>query len=553
MKKNFVSLIACLTVVLISCSQMKKKVDLIIYSTTVYTVDSNFTVAQSFAVKDGKVVEVGTTSDIFNKYSAPNVYNGIGKVIVPGFIDGHCHFFYYGENLVKNADLADTKSFEEILGILHHHHQKFDTEWITGRGWDQNDWENKTWPNKAKLDELFPENPVVLTRIDGHAVLANSEALKRAGINPERKTEGGEILLDENGRMTGVLIDNAADLLKDYIPELSREEKTDALLMTQQKCFEAGLTSVVDAGMDKEDILLIDSLQKDGKLKMKVYAMLSPTEENFEHFLGKGSYVTDHLSVRSVKLYADGALGSRGALLTEPYADDPGNYGILINHPDYYREICQKAFDAGYQVNTHCIGDSGAKVILDIYSEFLEGKNDKRWRIEHAQIINPGDMNKFGKYSVIPSVQGTHATSDMYWAEDRLGPERIKWSYAFKELLEQNGWLINGTDFPIEKIYPIHTFYATVARKDLKGYPESGFLKENALNREETLKSMTIWAAKGSFEEDRKGSIEAGKDADFVILDSDIMQIPEKDIPRTRIVKTFVNGEEVYKNKDFVY
>lgn len=532
---------------------MKEKADLIIYSTTVYTVDSNFTVAESFAVKDGKIVEVGTTKDIFNKYSSPNVYNGIGKIVVPGLIDGHCHFLHYGENLVQNADLTDTKSFDEILDILQKHQEKYQTKWITGRGWDQNDWENKVWPNKTQLDELFPDNPVVLTRIDGHAVLANTEALNIAGITADRKIEGGEILLGKNGEMTGVLIDNAADTLKEYIPELSTEEKAKALVLAQQNCFEAGLTSIVDAGLDKEDILLIDSMQKSGELKMKVYAMLSPTEENFEHFLSSGPYVTDHLSVRSVKLYSDGALGSRGALLTKPYSDDPGNYGILINQPDYYREICKKAYNAGYQVNTHCIGDSGAKVMLDIYGEFLKGNNDKRWRIEHAQIIKPEDVDKFGNYSVIPSVQGTHATSDMYWAEERLGPERLKWSYAYKELCEQNRWLINGTDFPIEKIYPIHTFYATVARKDLKGYPAGGFLKENALDREETLKSMTIWAAKGSFEEGRKGSIEAGKDADFVILDSDIMQIPEKDIPRTRIVKTFVNGEEVYKNKDFDY
>jgi predicted amidohydrolase YtcJ len=274
--------------------------------------------------------------------------------------------------------------------------------------------------------------------------------------------------------------------------------------------------------------------------------MLSPTKENFRKFVNNGVVQTDRLTIRSIKLYADGALGSRGAKLLEPYSDDPGNTGLLIHNPDYYREVCAIAYKNGYQVNTHAIGDSANRMMLMIYGESLKGKNDKRWRIEHSQVINKDDFDLFSKFTIVPSVQPTHATSDMYWAEDRLGPERIKGAYAYKKLLNETGWLPLGTDFPIENINPLYTFYAAVARKDLKGYPEDGWQTENALSREEALKGMTIWAAKGSFEENKKGSIEPGKFADFVILDDDIMTIDIDLVPKITILSTWVNGEIVF-------
>lgn len=553
MKKTFIPLFGLITITLLSCSHMKKKADIIIHSTRIYSLDSNFTIYEALAVKDGKIAGLGTTKDVFDEFSAPVVYNALGRTLYPGFIDGHCHFYGYGAGLLRNADLVGTESYEEILGILKEHHERHDSEWILGRGWDQNDWLVKEFPTKKELDELFPENPVVLTRIDGHAVLANSEALKRAMINQNTTVEGGKVVLDESGEPTGILIDKAADFITDHIPELTEEEKIQALEEAEKNCFAVGLTSIVDAGLDKETILLIDSLHKQGRLKMKINCMLSPTEDNYEHFIKNGPYMTDRLTLRSVKLYADGALGSRGALLLEPYSDDPGNYGLLIKKPDYYREWSKKAYDNNYQVCTHTIGDSAARFVLDIYGEYLQEKNDKRWRIEHAQIIHPEDMHKFGKYSIIPSVQGTHATSDMYWAEDRLGPERIRWSYAFRELLKENGWIVNGTDFPIEEISPLLTFYATVVRKDLKGYPQGGFLKENALNREQALRSITIWAAKGSFEEEMKGSLETGKIADFVVLDKDLMIIEDKELPATKVVRTYSSGEMVYRNPEFSF
>jgi predicted amidohydrolase YtcJ len=306
---------------------------------------------------------------------------------------------------------------------------------------------------------------------------------------------------------------------------------------------------VVDAGLDFETIRMIDSLQQSGKLKMRINAMLSPTNQNIREFIEKGAFQKERLTVNSIKLYADGALGSRGALLLEPYSDDPGNYGLRLSSPGYLRDILAKAYDKNFQVNTHCIGDSANRMMLQLYGEVLKGPNDRRWRIEHAQVVHPDDFKLFAKFNIIPSIQSTHCTSDMYWAESRLGTDRIKGAYAYKKLLQQNGWLVNGTDFPIEEINPLLTFYAAVARMSENGYPEGGFQIENALSREEALRSMTIWAAKGSFEEDIKGSIEPGKFADFVILEKDIMTINQAEIPSIKVLKTYLNGELVFEAK----
>jgi predicted amidohydrolase YtcJ len=304
---------------------------------------------------------------------------------------------------------------------------------------------------------------------------------------------------------------------------------------------------VSDAGLNYDEILMIDSLQQSEKLKLRINAMLSPDDLNLTKFVRKGTFRKERLTVNSIKLYADGALGSRGALLQQPYSDDPGNYGIRMSDPDHFRDILTLADEHGYQVNTHCIGDSANRMILLLYGEVLKGPNDKRWRIEHAQVIHPDDFKLFEKFSIIPSVQTTHCTSDMYWAEERVGADRIKGAYAYKELLKQNGWLINGTDFPIEELNPLLTFYAAVARKDLNGYPEGGFQPENALSRQETLRSMTIWAAKGSFEENIKGSIEVGKYADFIILDKDMMTVDINEVPKIKVLKTYLNGELVFE------
>jgi hypothetical protein len=535
-----------LLIILTSGCNMKEKADLILINGLIYTVDSTSSVKQAFAVADGLFLAIGSNEEILGAYASDLVIDAGGKPLFPGFIDGHCHFYGYGLNQHQAVNLKGTRSFDEILQLLRNYHETHPYIWIIGRGWDQNDWDVKEFPDNTLLDQLFPQNPVILTRVDGHAVLANSEALRRAGIDAKTRVVGGEVRLI-NGKLSGMLLDNAADLMKGVIPEPEDLLKESALVQAQHDCFKVGLTSVVDAGLDYETILLIDSLQQAGKLKMRINAMLSPTEKNINEFVEKGAFQKERLTVNSIKLYADGALGSRGALLIEPYSDDPGNKGLLMANAGYFQEILTKAYEKGFQVNTHCIGDAANRIMLNLYGEVLKGPNDRRWRIEHAQVVHPDDFQLFAAFSIIPSIQGTHCTSDMPWAETRLGPDRVKDAYAYKKLLLQNGWLVNGTDFPIEEINPMLTFYASVARMNAEGGPDGGYQMENALNREETLRSMTIWAAKGSFEEDVKGSIEPGKVADFVILDKDIMTVNTPEIPGVKVLKTYLGGELVHE------
>jgi predicted amidohydrolase YtcJ len=527
-----------------SCT-MKQKADLLITNARIYTVDSNFSTTEALAVKGGVILATGTTRQMLDAFESDNLIDAAGNCIYPGFIDGHCHYFGYAKNLYQYVELAGTASYEEVLNILKSSPPKPSGAWILGRGWDQNDWPGQNYPDNTHLDKLFPDNPVMLIRIDGHALLANSLALKLAGMNEHRKIEGGQIVM-KDGKMTGILVDNAADSLKAAIPVLTKAEKKLALQEAEKRLFTAGLTGVNDAGLEYETVMLMDTLLRNGELKIKINAMLEPSQENISNFMRKGPYRTGKLNVRAIKLYTDGALGSRGALLLEPYSDDTENLGLQINSEDYYREMLNLAFDNGYQVCTHCIGDSANRLMLKLYGEILQGGNERRWRIEHAQVVHKEDIALFGKYNVIPSIQSTHCTSDMYWAADRLGHERIRNAYAYKALLDQNGWLINGTDFPVEDISPLKTFYAAVSRQDLSGYPEGGFQPDNGLTREQALRSITIWAAMGSFDEDHFGSLEPGKKADFVILDRDILEVPIRHVPDAKVLSTFIDGEIVY-------
>lgn len=537
MKRFCLSTLIITVMIMTSCTT-QTPVDLIVHHAKIYTVDADFSMAEAFAVKDGKFVAVGAESDIMEHYTATEVVDAQGKAVYPGFMDGHSHFYGFGENLVRWADLKGCLSFDEVIERLKAHDSRYPSEWLLGRGWDQNLWTPAEFPDNQRLAEEFPGRKVLLTRVDGHAVLASQEVLALAGIDPSFKREGGKAIV-KDGRCTGVLIDNIADIAKALVPPLSREEKIRALLEAQERCWAVGLRSVTDAGLDIETINLIDSLQEAGLLKIHVNAIINPDDETMDYFMSKGIIDKDKLTVRSVKIYADGALGSRGANLIEPYADAPETSGLILESDDFYRHVCQKAYDAGYQVCCHAIGDGGVRHILDIYSEFLKGPNDLRWRIEHSQVVAEDDFQRYHDYSVIPSIQTTHCTSDMDWAGERLG-ERIKNAYAYQRLLQQNGWVINGTDFPIEDISPLYTFYAAVSRKHLDGTPADGFQMENALTREQALRSITIWVAKGCFLEDRKGSIEVGKDADYVMLDRDIMTVEEKDIPEAEVVLTQV-------------
>ncbi len=542
--KNINYHIALLLLMILSACTEKQQVDLIIHNAIIYQVDSLFSSAEAMAIKEGRIVAVGNEQSILDNYESSERINAERKPIYPGFIDAHCHFLSYGFTL-QHVDLMNTRSFEEVINRVVAFSEKNPTGWITGRGWDQNDWAIKEFPNNTILDSLFPDRPVLIKRVDGHAALANSEALKRANITVGKKIEGG-IFITKDNQLTGLLIDNAVDSVAAVIPANSLETIQRALLEAQIKCFAVGLTSLADAGMKKREIEVIDQLHRSGELKMKIYAMLADNEENLAHYLVSGPYKTDKLNVCSFKFYADGALGSRGAALTQPYADDENNYGIFLHPHEYLAEHAQKMYNAGFQMNTHCIGDSANRVMLDIYAAVLKSGNDKRWRIEHAQVVSPKDIHKYGTYNILPSVQPTHATSDMYWASDRLGEARVTTAYAWADLLQQNDMIPLGSDFPVEHINPIYTFYAAVWRKDHKGFPERGYQMENKLSREQALRGMTIWAAYANFEDQAKGSLEPGKAADFIILDKDIMKISEEQILETKVLKTFIDGENVF-------
>lgn len=549
MKKTFrtfsAALLLCGSTAFWGCNT-SQPADLVVYNGNVYLVNNDFNKAEAFAVKDGKIIDVGTSADIRQKYKAAEELDADGKTIYPGLIDAHAHFYGYGIQL-QSADLEGTTSFKEVVQQVVNQRNKYpDAAWLAGRGWDQNDWALKDFPTKDTLDLLFPDTPVILTRIDGHAALVNQKALELAGVTPQTKMVGGTVEV-KNGRMTGILIDNAINLISAKVPAPSEAEQRAALQTAEKNCFALGLTTVDDAGLDKPIIDLIDAMQQKGELQMRVYAMASPTQENKAHYFKNGPYKSERLNVRSFKIYADGALGSRGANLLEPYADHAGHYGFLLSSEQEFRDIAKQLNEHGFQMNTHAIGDSANRLLLDIYGEVLGGKNDKRWRIEHAQIVDPADMDKFGKYSIVPSVQPTHATSDMYWAGDRLGSERLKHAYPYKEMLQQSGYVALGTDFPVESINPFYTFHAAVARQDAKNYPAGGFQMENALTREQTLRGMTIWAAKANFEEKEKGSIEKGKFADFILIDRDLMTIAPAKMRDTQVLRTYLNGKLVYK------
>ncbi len=531
-----------LLVLLSGCELMKEKVDLVIVNAKVYTVDDSFSEAQAFAVQDGKFIAVGTTDGIRDVYTSDQLIDADGRAITPGLIDAHCHFYGLGLNQ-QIVDLVGTTSFEEVLERVRAFHAANPKSFVRGRGWDQNDWEIKEFPTKAQLDTIFPDIPVALERVDGHAYLVNQKALDMAGIDWSTKIEGGEIVRKwENGYsgITGVLVDNPMSLIDSIMPLPSLEDKIKALKDAERISFNHGLTTVNDAGLDRSTIELIDSLQQAGELSIRVYAMVSNNQEDVDYYINKGPIKTDRLNVRSIKVYGDGALGSRGAALKEEYSDLPKHFGAMITPVADIEALAQKLANSEYQMNTHAIGDSANVAVLRAYKKVLKGKDDRRWKIEHAQVLTEGDFNYF-EDGIIPSVQPTHATSDMYWAEDRLG-ERIKGAYAYKTLLNKAGTIALGTDFPVEDVSPFLTFYAAVARQDTSGYPKGGFQMEEALSREETLKGMTIWAAYSNFEEDEKGSIEPGKLADFVIYDKDMMTVPVSEIPTIRAEQTFVNG-----------
>ena len=523
-----------------------ERVDLLVHNAQVYTVNDNFDKVSAFAVKNGKFVAVGG-EELLEKYKPANTVDAQGLSIYPGFIDAHSHLLELGLNQFK-ADLKNSLGMNHVVQKLKEHQQIHNHNFIVGIGWDQNQWKDNSYPDNKVLNIAFPNTPVVLKRVDGHAYLVNNKAIEMAMINENTKIEGGQIIR-EKGKLTGLFIDNAMDLINGIIPEFSREQKVNAYQAAQELCFENGLTTVTEAGLSKENIYLLDSLQKSDLLKIRVYAMIENDRKSIDHFMDSGIHKTAQLNVRSVKIYADGALGSRGAALKSDYSDQKGHRGSLLLSKDSLKQIASLLAKNSFQLNTHAIGDAANQMVLEAYNEVLDSIEDPRWRIEHAQVMSPEDFQMFND-KIIPSVQPLHATSDMNWAVKRIGIQRLKGAYAYKDLLDWSGLLALGTDFPVEQINPFQTFYAAVSRKPPGAWSsQAPFQEKNALSRYEALLGITKWAAYASFEENEKGSIEVGKYADFVILDQDIMRVAIDRVIDTKIVATILNGKIVFSNR----
>jgi predicted amidohydrolase YtcJ len=535
-----------LVLILFGCGPKKETVDAIYHHGKIMTVDSQMTEASVMVVKNGKIIAIGNDQLLESYTCSPEQMVDLNdQYVFPGLIDAHCHFYGYARTLLS-CNFVGTKSWNEVLVLLDSFSHTTESAWLTGRGWDQNDWPEKTYPNNEALNTMFPDRPVILKRIDGHAAICNQKALSLAGINETTQVSGGEIV-KENGKLTGVLVDNAVDLVEKVVLRASGSEMSKVLKKAEAECYALGLTTLADAGLELSECLFLDSLSKTGNLSIYLYLMLNPTEQGLAYAKKNGIYETDHTRIGSFKLYADGALGSRGAKLKRDYCDRKGYSGTLLNSMEFFHEFCKKVYEGtSYQVNTHCIGDSANKLILETYGTYLKNNNDRRWRIEHAQIVDTADVKLFRKYGIVPSVQPTHATSDAPWVKDRICEDRMPGAYAYRLLLEQNQYVALGTDFPVEYLNPLFTFYSAVFRENANNKEQAAFLFEERLSPEQALKGMTIWAAKACKLEHRKGSLEKGKDADFVVLDQNLLKADKNSILKTKVMHTYRMGKKVH-------
>lgn len=521
--------------------------DLLIKNAKIYTVDPKNPRATAIAIRNDRIAAVGNDLKAFEN-AATRVIDAKGAAIIPGLIDAHGHVEGLGSSL-EMLDLRGITSEAEIAGKVKAAAAKAAPgEWIVGRGWDQNLWVTKQFPTTDSLNQAAPKNPVALTRIDGHATWANRAALDAADINQGTKDpDGGRIIRDAQGKPAGVLVDTAQGMVRRRIPAASPEQVQRHISRALEECARLGLTSVHDAGVGNAEIAAYHALLQQGRIPVRVYAMLSNQTALVDTWLARGPEIGDFLTIRSIKAYADGALGSRGAALLAPYADEKAASGLMITGRDAIEAVSVKAAARGFQVNTHAIGDRGNRETLDAYAAALKGPNNKRFRVEHAQVIAPEDFVKFQKYSIIASMQPTHATSDMGWAADRLGPDRVKGAYAWQTLIKLGVHLASGSDFPVELANPIDGFYAAVTRQDKQGKPAGGWFPDQRLSREEALRSFTLEGAFAAFEETTRGSLEVGKLADLVILSADIMTIPAPEILKTRATMTVVGGKIVHQ------
>ncbi len=536
---NSITLFFVLSILLGGCGFKSKEVDLIVHNAKIYSVDENFSIHQAIAISGDSIVALGPEREILNEYKGKKHIDAQGAVVYPGFIDAHSHLMGYSVGLL-NLDLRDAKSFEEVLEQLENK-KSSSSQSIMGRGWDESNWPNKELPSRSKIDELFPETPVILYRVDGHSALVNGAMFKLAGIDENSSIDGG--IIDYK---SGIIKENAIDFVVNLLPPPDQSTIEGAMEKGAKNCHAVGLTTVCDAGLTPEQISSYLALVQDKKLAIRTYAMADPSPENFDFFNSNGAVSDPFFRLKSVKAYADGSLGSRSAALLEPYHDDPHNHGILTTSPDSIAVLAAKCKNLNLQLNTHCIGDRALKRTLEVYANALEPANDRRWRIEHFQVYDSSDLEKVRVYGIIPSIQPTHATSDAKWAQDRLGEERLPFAYAYQTLKNQLGWVALGTDFPVEDISPLATFHDAVFRKKIDS-EAAPFQPNEALTREEALRGITQWAALSMHMEELIGTLEPGKKADLVLLNTDLMKCAPESFKDIEVLKTILGGKVVYE------
>jgi predicted amidohydrolase YtcJ len=520
--------------------------DLIVENANIYTVNKNQPHARSLAILGDRIVAVGNA---LSHFAGPNTrrLDLKGATIIPGLIDSHAHMRGLG-GLLESRDLRHVATIAEIAAYVKQQAAGLPAgQWVVGRNWDQTNWGGQ-FPTAADLDSAAPDRPVFLTRVDGHAGWANSRAMTLAAITDQTPDPpGGKIVRDANGKATGVLVDRAQGLVRAKIPPPAFHQIKRQLELAAKECARLGLTGVHDAGVSREDLQAYRELIREGKLPVRVWAMIGGEGALWRDYVERGPELGDFLTVRSIKLFADGALGSRGAALWQPYSDDKANTGLMMTTTEDVERVARLAAAKGFQVCTHAIGDRANRTVLDAYAAALGGKNDKRFRVEHAQVISLPDFKSFADNSIIASVQATHATSDMRWAAARLGPDRVAGAYAWRRFLNLGVPVANGSDFPVEEPNPMLGLYAAFTRQDIRGEPPRGWTPDQKMTRQEALESWTLAGAYAAFEEKIKGSLEPGKFADFLVLDRDIMTAAPREIPQIRIQATYLGGKAVYQ------
>jgi predicted amidohydrolase YtcJ len=530
----------------------KSPADLIVTGATIHTVDDAFPAPQAFCVRGGSFVYVGSRDGAMAlRGPKTEMLDLTGYTVLPGLIDAHLHLTAVGLDLAE-VDLFKLHSYADVIAKTVAFARTSPDAWILGDGWDQNLWAGKTFPTHQPLSAAIPGRPVALSRLDGHAVLANAKAMQLAGVSKSTPDPaGGRIVRDTQGNPTGVFVDNAQALIYDKVPDPTHQQLVRAARAAIAECNRWGLTTVAEPGTDDERLAAHVELIEAGNYSIRNYAMLWDDAALIDKHLQSGiveNAYDGHLWIRTVKMFADGALGSRGAALLAPYSDDPGNTGLVVTAQAHMQAVTEKALRAGFQVCVHAIGDRGNRMVLDAYEAALRSvpSHDPRLRVEHAQVLSPQDVGRFAKLGIIPSMQTTHQISDMAWAQARLGSQRVRGAYAWRSLLDTGVIIANGTDAPVEAVSTLRTFHAAISRQNERNEPPGGWYPDQRMTRDEALKSMTIWAAHANFQEKLLGSITPGKYADFVVMDRDWMTAPAETIMETRIAATYLAGARVY-------